>query len=151
MAGDFGSLHAICFMLMNRGPSFVGKVAKPAIPLWVLFLSVQLVDIAWSILMLLGIEKLRIVPGFTATNPLDFYYMPFTLPGAALWSVGAAMVYRSIWRTHGWLASAIVGAAVFSHWILDLVVHRPVSRCLTTPIRSDLDFGIIPQSPSLSK
>ena len=40
--------------------------------------SVQLVDIAWSILVLLGIEKLRIVPGFTATNPLDLYYMPFT-------------------------------------------------------------------------
>src|SRR6187455_3104830 len=90
----------------HYGPSFAGKVAKPAIPLWVLFLSVQLVDIAWSILVLLGIEKLRIVPGFTATNPLDLYYMPFThsLPGAALWSVGAA---------------------VFSHWILDLVVHRP--------------------------
>ena len=32
----------------HYGPSFVGKVAKPAIPLWVLFLSVQLVDIAWS-------------------------------------------------------------------------------------------------------
>ena len=65
----------------HYGPSFVGKVAKPAIPLWVLFLSVQLVDIAWSILVLFGIEKLRIVPGFTATNPLDLYYMPFTLAG----------------------------------------------------------------------
>lgn len=53
--------------------------------------------------------------------------MPFThsLPGAALWSVGAALVYRAIWRTQGWPAFAIVGAAVFSHWILDLVVHRP--------------------------
>jgi membrane-bound metal-dependent hydrolase YbcI (DUF457 family) len=111
----------------HYGPSFAGKVAKPAIPLWVLFLSVQLVDIAWSILVLLGIEKLRIVPGFTATNPLDLYYMPFThsLPGAALWSVGAALIYRAIWRAQGWPASAIVGAAVFSHWILDLVVHRP--------------------------
>ena len=53
----------------HYGPSFVGKVAKPAIPLWVLFLSVQLVDIAWSILVLLGIERLRIVPGFTTTKP----------------------------------------------------------------------------------
>ena len=41
----------------HYGPSFVGKVAKPAIPLWVLFLSVQLVDIAWSILVLLGIKS----------------------------------------------------------------------------------------------
>ena len=77
----------------HYGPSFACKAAKPAIPLWVLFLAVQFVDIVWSILVLLGIEKVRIVPGFTATNPLDLYYMPYThsLPGAALWSAGAAV------------------------------------------------------------
>ncbi|HET7805978.1 MAG TPA: hypothetical protein VFL53_17200 [Pseudolabrys sp.] len=111
----------------HYGPSFAGKVAKPGIPLWVLFLAVQLVDIAWSVLVLLGIEKLRIVPGFTATNPLDLYYMPYThsLPGAALWSVGAAVAYRAIAPAQKWTAAAIVGGAVFSHWILDLLVHRP--------------------------
>ena len=111
----------------HYGPSFACKAAKPAIPLWVLFLAVQLVDIVWSILVLLGIEKVRIVPGFTATNPLDLYYMPYThsLPGAALWSVGAAVVYRAVAPAQKWTAAAIVGAAVFSHWILDLVVHRP--------------------------
>ena len=111
----------------HYGPSFACKVWKPAIPLWVLFLAVQLVDIVWSILVLFGIEKLRIVPGFTATNPLDLYYMPYThsLPGAAFWSVGAAVVYRAIAPAQKWTAAAIVGAAVFSHWILDLIVHRP--------------------------
>ena len=111
----------------HYGPSFACKATKPAVPLWVLFLAVQLVDIVWSVLVLLGIEKVRIVPGFTATNPLDLYYMPYThsLPGAALWSVGAAVVYRAIAPAQKWTAAAIVGAAVFSHWILDLVVHRP--------------------------
>jgi hypothetical protein len=92
-----------------------------------LFLAVQLVDIAWSIFILFGIEKVRIVPGITATNPFDLYYMPYThsLPGAALWSVGAAAVYRIVVPAQKWSAAAIVGAAVFSHWILDLVVHRP--------------------------
>ena len=111
----------------HYGPSFAGKAAKPSIPLWVLFLAVQLVDIVWSVLVLFGIEKVRIVPGFTATNPLDLYYMPYThsLPGATLWSVGAAIAYRIIVPAQKWSAAAIVGAAVFSHWILDLVVHRP--------------------------
>jgi membrane-bound metal-dependent hydrolase YbcI (DUF457 family) len=111
----------------HYGPSFACKVWKPAIPLWVLFLAVQLVDIVWSVLVLFGVEKLRIVPGFTATNPLDLYYMPYThsLPGAALWSVGAAFVYRAIAPAQKWTAAAIVGGAVFSHWILDLIVHRP--------------------------
>ena len=53
----------------HYGPSFVGKVAKPAIPLWVLFLSVQLVDIAWSILVLLGIRKAPHCPGVHCDKP----------------------------------------------------------------------------------
>jgi len=36
----------------------------------------------------LGIEKVRMVPGITATNSLDLYYMPYThsLVGALIWS-----------------------------------------------------------------
>jgi membrane-bound metal-dependent hydrolase YbcI (DUF457 family) len=111
----------------HYGVSFACKAAKPAIPLWVLFVAVQLVDVAWAVLVLLGIEKVRIVPGITATNPFDLYYMPFThsLPGAALWSVGAAVTYRALAPAQKWAAAAIVGGAVFSHWILDLLVHRP--------------------------
>ncbi|MFZ0104190.1 MAG: hypothetical protein WCF47_24175 [Pseudolabrys sp.] len=111
----------------HYGPSFACKAWKPVIPLWILFVAVQLVDIVWAFLVLLGIEKVRIVPGFTATNPFDLYYMPFThsLPGAIFWSVGAAVVYRAVAPAQKWTAAAIVGAAVFSHWILDLIVHRP--------------------------
>ena len=60
----------------HYGPSFAGKAIEKSIPLWVLFLAVQLPDVFWSILVLLGIEKVRIVPGITKTNPLDLYYMP---------------------------------------------------------------------------
>jgi hypothetical protein len=111
----------------HYGPSFACKAWKPVIPLWILFVAVQLVDIVWAFLVLLGIEKVRIVPGFTATNSFDLYYMPFThsLPGAIFWSVGAAVVYRAVAPAQKWTAAAIVGGAVFSHWILDLIVHRP--------------------------
>ena len=111
----------------HYGPSYAANAWKPQIPLWVLFLAVQFVDIVWSILVLLGVEKVRIVPGFTATNPFDLYYMPYThgLPGAIAWSVVAGVAYRMCWRTQGWLAATIIGAAVFSHWIFDLIVHRP--------------------------
>ncbi|MFY9601157.1 MAG: hypothetical protein WB540_17280 [Pseudolabrys sp.] len=111
----------------HYGPSLACKAWKPAIPLWVLFVAVQLVDIIWALLVLLGIEKARIVPGITATNPFDLYYMPFThsLPGATFWSVGAAVAYRAMAPAQKWTAAVIVGGAVFSHWILDLIVHRP--------------------------
>lgn len=109
----------------HYGPSFLAKRADQTVPLWVLFLAVQMLDVFWGFFVLLGIEKVRIVPGFTETNALDLYYMPFThsLPGALGWAVVAGIAYallakaprRGLW----------VGAAVFSHWPLDLIVHRP--------------------------
>lgn len=110
----------------HYGPSFVVKSWKKSIPLWVLFLIVQGVDVLWAIFVLLGIEKARIVPGITATNPLDLYYVPYThsLVGSILWSIAAIIVYRSSKAT-SWSVAGIVGVSVFSHWIFDLLVHRP--------------------------
>ena len=111
----------------HYGPGFAAKAVNKTIPLWVLFIAVQWVDICWALLVLLGVEKVRIVPGITAANPLDLYYIPYThsLPAAILWSLAAAGVYRWFSKSPGWSAPGIVGAAVFSHWLLDLVVHRP--------------------------
>src|SRR5467141_3487820 len=68
----------------HYGVSLAAKPAARSVPLWVWFIAVQWLDVVWSILVLMGIEKLRIVPGFTEANPLDLYYMPYThgLPGA---------------------------------------------------------------------
>jgi hypothetical protein len=112
----------------HYGISYAAKRAAPAVPLWLLFIAVQLLDVVWSPLVLLGIEKVRIVPGFTATNPLDLYYMPYThgLVAALLWSAAAFVAYKLLARSADARRGAvIVGLAVFSHWILDLVVHRP--------------------------
>ena len=110
----------------HYGVSFAAKRAEPAIPLWVLFIAVQLLDVLWAPFVLLGIEKVRIVPGITASNPLDLYYMPYThsLVAAIVWSVVAFLVYRAV-RPAPARAAAIVGLAVFSHWVLDFLVHRP--------------------------
>jgi membrane-bound metal-dependent hydrolase YbcI (DUF457 family) len=112
----------------HYGVSCGARPLEQRIPLWVLFIAVQFLDVLWGVFVLLGIEKVRIVPGITATNPLDLYYMPFThsLPGALGWAVLAALAYH-VWRggTSGARASVIVGAAVFSHWLLDVLVHRP--------------------------
>jgi hypothetical protein len=112
----------------HYGVSLAARSLRRSIPLWVLFIAVQLVDVLWAIFVLTGIEKVRIVPGFTATNPLDLYYMPYThsLVGALLWALAALIVYRLFSRQPNvWVAGEIVGAAVFSHWLLDLLVHRP--------------------------
>jgi hypothetical protein len=111
----------------HYGVSFAAKRSAPSVPLWVLFIAVQLLDVAWAPFVLLGIEKVRIVPGITSSNPLDLYYMPYThsLVAAVLWSVGGFIIYRALAPPSLKVAAPIVGLAVFSHWVLDFVVHRP--------------------------
>src|SRR5215470_730315 len=113
----------------HYGPSFAIKAADRdnRIPLWLLFIAVQFIDILWAIFVFLGIEKVRIVPGFTAASPLDLYYMPYThsLVGALGWSLFAFLVSQAVPRLRGARTGLLVGAAVFSHWIIDLIVHRP--------------------------
>jgi membrane-bound metal-dependent hydrolase YbcI (DUF457 family) len=111
----------------HYGPSFAIKSLRPAVPLWLLFIAVQFVDVLWAVLVLLGVEKVRIVPGITASNPLDLYYMPYThsLVAAILWSVAVAFVVWLLRRVATRSAAVWIGVAVFSHWILDFLVHRP--------------------------
>lgn len=116
-------------MFGHYGPSFAAKALdkERRIPLWLLFLAVQFVDILWAIFVLLGIEKVRIVPGITAASPLDLYYMPYThsLVGALGWSLLAFFACQMIPQLRGVRTGCLVAGAVFSHWILDLIVHRP--------------------------
>lgn len=110
----------------HYGVSFAVKSIDKRIPLWLLFTAVQFVDVLWAIFIMTGIEKVRITPGITATNPLDLYYMPYThsLVGALLWSGVAFIGYKFV-RRNARNAAFLLAAAVFSHWIFDLVVHRP--------------------------
>ena len=110
----------------HYGVSFAVKSFEKRIPLWLLFIAVQFVDVLWAIFVLTGIEKVRITPGITATNPLDLYYMPYThsLAAALLWS-GAGFVGYKVARGGASHAALLVAAAIFSHWVLDLIVHRP--------------------------
>jgi hypothetical protein len=113
----------------HYGVSYAIKAAQPRLPLWLLFLAVQIVDVAWALFILLGVEKARIVPGITASNPFDLYYMPYThsLVATFAWSAAALLAWRFLAPPGaGRLRAAwLVALAVFSHWLLDLVVHRP--------------------------
>src|SRR5215471_4208459 len=115
----------------HYGVSFAIKRWAPRISLGTLFLSVQLLDVLFSIFVLLGIEKLRIVPGFTAYNPYDLYYMPYThsLVGALAWSAIAGVIFFAVRNRD---AGLWIAAAVFSHFILDVPMHTPDMPILGT-------------------
>jgi hypothetical protein len=111
----------------HYGISFAGRSIAGRVPLWVWFIAVQWMDIVWSALVLLGIEKLRIVPGFTEANALDLYYMPYThgLPGSIMCSVVLGAIAALFVSSDRVTTLLLVAAASFSHWVLDLIVHVP--------------------------
>jgi hypothetical protein len=111
----------------HYGVSFATKRLDQRVPLWVWFIAVQWLDVVWSVLVLLGIEKLRIVPGFTQANALDLYYMPYThgLPGAIALSLVLGALVALFTSDQRAATVLLVAAASFSHWVLDLVVHVP--------------------------
>ena len=116
--------------LGHFGAALALKRAEPKLSLGTLFLAVQLTDLLWGAFLLTGWERVRIEPGWTAVTPLQFIDYPIThsLVGAIAWALVGAAVYYS-WPTRDtsrhWQASAIVAAAVLSHFPLDVLVHLP--------------------------
>jgi len=111
----------------HYGVSFAAKPTAPNVPLWVWFIATQWLDVVWSILVLLGVERMRIVPGFTEANAYDLYYMPYThgLPGSLVLSVVFGAMVAAFVSGSRATTLVLVAAASFSHWLLDLVVHVP--------------------------
>lgn len=110
----------------HYAPALALKSSRVPVPLWHYFVAVQFLDYLWALFILAGIEKARVAPGFLAASPLDLYFMPYThsLAAAAVWSVVAAAIYGAMINKKAGAAGALlVGVAVFSHWIADLLVH----------------------------
>ncbi|MBN2013094.1 hypothetical protein JW960_27435 [candidate division KSB1 bacterium] len=78
-----------------------------------------------AVFLLAGWERVAIEPGNTAYTPLNFIYYPFThsILGVIIWAVLFGLIYYGIRKNVK--NALILGSLVLSHWILDLIVHRP--------------------------
>ena len=109
----------------HYAPAFVAAGTRDGPPLWLGTLATQLVDLAFFSFALLGIEHYRLTAGATATNWLNLYDMPYThsLLGTVVWGLALAIAAFLAWRNK--VMALMVVALVVSHWVLDIVVHRP--------------------------
>ncbi len=105
--------------------AFGAKRVAPAVSLGTLFLACQFADLLWPTLLVLGIEIVEIDPGNTVVTPLNFVRYPYShsLLLLLVWSVVFALLYLGIRR--GRVGAMTVGALVFSHYVLDVITHRP--------------------------
>lgn len=108
-------------VLGHYGVAFAAKRLAPRSSLGTMFFAAEFLDELWPILLLLGIERVRIAP--EVVGRLQFVYYPYShsLVAAALWAllIGAAYYALRRYRRGAW----IVGAAVLSHWLLDVPMH----------------------------
>ena len=105
--------------------AFGAKRLAPAVSLGTMFLACQFADLLWPTLVVLGIEVVEIDPGNTLVTPLNFVKYPYShsLVMLAVWSVVFALSYLAIRR--GRAGAITIGALVFSHYVLDVITHRP--------------------------
>ena len=106
--------------------AFGAKRIAPMMSLGTLFLACQFADLLWPTLLVLGWEVVEIDLGNTLVTPLNFVSYPYSHSFVALvvWSALFALAYRAI---RGWHPAAIgtIAALVFSHYVLDVITHRP--------------------------
>ncbi len=111
--------------LGHYGVAFACKRLAPNTSLGTFTFAAQFLDELWPILLLVGVEHVRIDPTYMAANPLVFTSYPYShsLLMAVVWGVLIGGVYFGTRR--GWRAAMLVGAAVVSHWFLDVPMHAP--------------------------
>lgn len=123
--------------LGHFGVAFGAKRVAPKVSLGAFFLAAQFIDLLWPTLLMLGVEQVRIRPDAVQHPPLDFIHYPYShsLLMVCAWAALVALIHFGLRRS---LAGAVTLAAlVLSHWVLDLLVHRP-------------DLPLYPGSPYLA-
>jgi hypothetical protein len=111
--------------LGHYGLALAAKRTAPRTSLGVLFFAAQFLDELWPLLLLAGVEQVRIVPGIMAATPLEFVHYPWShsLLLAVTWGLLTGFAYFFVRRyKHG---AYVVGGLVVSHWFLDAPMHRP--------------------------
>lgn len=129
---------------------FAAKRLAPRTSMGTFVLGALFADwLGWA-LVLAGVEHFAIQPGITTTNALNLYDYPIShsLAMDLVWAgVFAAVYYLLRKNSRGAL---VLAAAVFSHWILDFIAHRP-DMALAPGVHTYVGLGSstnVPRSPA---
>ena len=98
--------------------ALVLKTIKPQAPTWALVTACGLPDLLFGLLYALGIEGAA--PDFETRHVLN---IPWS--HSLLMAVLFGFVFGALFRRQGQAAMAVIFAGVMSHWVLDIMIHRP--------------------------
>ncbi len=112
------------------GIGFALKKVEPRLSLGLLIFGAIMLDILFGLFLLAGFEHAKIVPGATVVSPFEFYDYPISHSalGAAIFATAGFLAYW-LWPTGDRIQrkrpALVFAAAVFSHFILDVISHAP--------------------------
>ncbi|HYD51020.1 MAG TPA: hypothetical protein VEA99_00280 [Gemmatimonadaceae bacterium] len=113
---------------MFLGHFAVALAARPAsrrASLGWLVAATQLPDLLWPMLLLTGVERVRIAPGDTAMTPLAFTHYPWSHSLVMVAVAGLALGGLHLALRRDVRDAALLALLVVSHWLLDALTHRP--------------------------
>jgi hypothetical protein len=136
------------FAIDHAATALVVKHRFPDAPFPLLLLSVQLMELLWVALNLLGIERVTTEPAVHSVADLHLAYMPWS--HSAVTMLGAALLvwllFRALGRPRLGLA---LGIGVASHQLLDLLTHDH-DLALAPGLRSHLGLGLYGSAPMVA-
>ena len=105
------------------GFAAIVKSRERKVPLWSLMLATVWLDIVFIPLFVMKIETVKPVPGVSGSYGGNIIYADYThsLLGALVLSAVFALFFGPRW---GKRCAIVLGFVSFSHWLLDLTVHR---------------------------
>jgi len=111
----------------HLGVGFAAKAAAPKAPLWSLLVASEALDLLSGVFIAAGTERM-------AVSEMSFREgVQILAPGSIPWSHGLFMAVvwsllfgaAALWGTRDRRAAITIGLVVFSHWVLDFLVHTP--------------------------
>lgn len=110
------------------GVAGIVKAWRPEIPMAALLVATQLPDLVFAPLSLAGVEAMEPAePGLSGYGSLliTAEYSHSLLGNVLLAVLVGLLVHYFLRERWGRDAGLVLGGVVFSHWLLDLLVHRP--------------------------
>lgn len=110
----------------HLAPGFAAKSVTPQVPIWVLLLAGETNDILYFLFSSVGIEQKAVI------TVMDFNQgVKYLASGSNPWSHGLFMsvIWAMIAAVIAFLfyqdrrTSGMIGLVVFSHWLLDFLMH----------------------------
>jgi len=119
------------------------KKKSDEIPLWLIFISVQLADFLCFIFIILGIEKMKFSPNINPWLRTHLEYFPYSHSLFAN-AVLAIIVLLIFWKLKDKIWGIILSIGVVSHWVIDYIVHTPDLPIFLDSYKSGLGLWNLP-------